>query len=299
MRTCGILLLLCACSPGGPSGSGDTGTTDPYLANADPRVNTYLPDGYEPVAPTRVVFLGDSITAGYGTTDPSLAYTALLQENNADAWPGYDDQTIPSLFPTVTEWVDVSRGGATTDTEANEQLSQLGRKLTYPVSGPTIAITTIGGNDMTALLMAGDQRDAQMDAVQENLATIASYFQDATQFPDGAFLYLANVYDPSDGVGQVDGCFYGLDLSTVMDAMYETNDRTRALAQDMGFAALDMNGHFHGHGFYYDDAQNEYYDAADPSLWFYTDCIHPDDRGHHEIRRLVMAALQGIPLQLE
>lgn len=297
MRIPGILLLLGACNPDGSAKTDDS--ADPYATNADPRVNSYMPDGYAPDAPTRVIFLGDSITAGYGTSDDSLAYTALLQENNAEAWPGYDDQTIPSLFPTVTEWIDVSRGGATTETELNNQLSQLSNKLDYPATGPTIAITTIGGNDMQALILAGDDRDAEMDAVQENLADIAAFFQNPGNFPDGAYLYLANVYDPSDGVGQVDGCFYGLDLTTVMESMYETNDRTRALAEDMGFSVVDMNGHFHGHGFYAEDDQNEYYDAADPSLWFYEDCIHPNDRGHHEIRRLFMAALQGIPLQLE
>ena len=58
----------------------------------------------------------------------------------------------------------------------------------------------------------------------------------------------------------------------------------------MGFAVIDMLGHFHGHGHNYDHTENPYYDAADPTGWF-ADCIHANDRGHHEIRRLFYEAM--------
>ena len=61
----------------------------------------------------------------------------------------------------------------------------------------------------------------------------------------------------------------------------------------MGFSALDMRGTFLGHGFYYDDPTAPYYDEADPSLWLANDCIHPNPRGHHEIRTLFWRAIAG------
>jgi hypothetical protein len=35
---------------------------------------------------------------------------------------------------------------------------------------------------------------------------------------------------------------------------------------------------------------NPYYYADDPTKWF-SDCIHPDNRGHSELRRLFFEAI--------
>ena len=41
-----------------------------------------------------------------------------------------------------------------------------------------------------------------------------------------------------------------------------------------------------GHGFHATSETLESYDANDATEWFDNDCIHPNDRGHHELRRL-------------
>src|SRR5262249_38900038 len=143
------------------------------------------------------------------------------------------------------------------------------------------------------LILDIGQTDAVIADVTDNLAATYDFFQDASRFPDGVFIYLANVYEPSDGVGQAAECFYGLDLSQVLTSLDEVNAATRAQAEERRTAWIDMHGHFLGHGFNGDDPANPYYQADDPSLWFYDDCIHPNDRGHHEIRRLFWYALAG------
>jgi len=35
-----------------------------------------------------------------------------------------------------------------------------------------------------------------------------------------------------------------------------------------------------------------YYDATDPTVWF-SDCVHPNDRGHQELRRVFFEAISG------
>jgi hypothetical protein len=60
---------------------------------------------------------------------------------------------------------------------------------------------------------------------------------------------------------------------------------------------LDLRGHFLGHGFYSEASGSAAYDADDPTQWFDRDCIHPNDRGHHELRRLVHAAITGSPFR--
>jgi hypothetical protein len=59
---------------------------------------------------------------------------------------------------------------------------------------------------------------------------------------------------------------------------------------------VDALGHFHGHGNNHDDPENPYYDEEDPSGWF-DDCVHPNDRGHHEIRRLFFEAVAGVAVE--
>lgn len=303
MRIALLALAIVGCHRHDDAGATDDSALDDSAPvddiNADPEVHTYLPDSFDDAAPSRVIFLGDSITAGYGNTEDSLAYTALLQHNDADAWPGYDDEDLDSLYPDLSEVIDVSRGGATTSSLVRTQLGQVEDQLSMPAAGPSLVVMTIAGNDMQELIFNEDETDAKLAEVLDNLTETMAFFQDPDRFPDGTRVYIANVYEPSDGVGQADSCFYSLDLNGVLSALLENNQNTRALAEELGFAWVDMYGHFLGHGYYSEDETNPYYDAEDPSLWFASDCIHPNDRGHHEVRRLFMAAIRGEPLALE
>ena len=78
--------------------------------------------------------------------------------------------------------------------------------------------------------------------------------------------------------------------------MDDLNHGLKRLATDLDFAVMDLRGHFRGHGVYAEDAENLAHDEDDPTRWFIDDCIHPNDRGHHEIRRLFYSAIEGTPL---
>lgn len=299
MRTVLALALLVACDPAATDDSGADGaeTVDP---NADPDVHTYLPPGYGAADPARVIFLGDSITAGHGATDDALGYVQLMLQNDDASWPDHAADDLESVFPQLSEVVDVSRAGATTDTLLGSQIPRLDDQMTLPASGESLVVMTIGGNDITGLLMSGDEDKSEpLQTIQDNLREIVSFFQDPANFPDGAYIYLTNVYDPSDGVGQAAECFYGLDMSHLMEPLAQTNEDSRAMAEELGFAWVDMHGHFLGHGYNADDPTNAYYAGEDWELWFADDCIHPLDAGHHQIRRLFMAAIRGEALQRE
>lgn len=256
-------------------------------------VNSYFPDDYVPQSPARVVFLGDSITAGYGASKQKLSYPRLLKENDDDTWPDAADLDFPGLYGADPEIVDVSQPGATTGSMVGQQLPDVTSSLGDTVSGTTVVIVTIVGNDVQGILLTPDQADETIVSITDNLAEFYDYFADPVRFPDGSFVYLANVYEPSDGVGQADECFYGLDLSSALDTLDQVNAATLAQAQERGVAWIDMHGHFLGHGYHASESDNPYYEADDPSLWFADDCIHPNDRGHHEIRRLFWYALAG------
>jgi len=298
--------LLFACPTADRSGPPDAEEATPFDwgYELDEDVETYLPDDYVAEEPARVVFLGDSITAGVGASQGSLAYPALLEENDDGTWDGWGDHDLRSVYGADFDVVDVAQGGAVTDDLVDRQLPALSAQLGDSVSGQTVVIMTIGGNDMQAailpLLQANDQ-DAEADriigGVADNMHETLDYFDDSERFPDGTFVYFANVYEPSDAVGQSDRCFFGIDYSTIMRYFVQANGTMRDIAEERGAAMVDMRGHFLGHGMYNEDEDNDAYDDDDPSRWFESDCQHPNDRGHHEIRRLFVTAAEGRPLE--
>ncbi|MDP6932875.1 MAG: SGNH/GDSL hydrolase family protein, partial [Myxococcota bacterium] len=243
----------------------------------DPHVDSYVPDSYVAPAPQRIVFLGDSITAGLGVAD---SYDELMVENDDEDWPDHDELDLEHTYPELGEVVDESIGGATTSSLISQQLPNLEDTLGYPAPGETLVVMTIGGNDIVELLFGQADIGAGIDEVLENLAEIIGHFQDPDHFPDGTYIYLSNVYEPTDQVGQAEECFWGYDLSSFQDDFIDANDGIRALAEELGVGMVDMYGHFQGHGYNAEDDSIDVYHQDDPTTWFQSDCIHPNARGH-------------------
>lgn len=293
-----LLLAPLACVPepavATDSGGGeDTAADDSPSPSLDEMVNSYIPEGYAPEEVARVVFVGDSITAGTGASNRNLPYTMLLRENDDETWPTAADLDFGGIYDEEPEVIDEALGGATTASLVAKQLPHVTEALGDQVSGVTAVVVTIAGNDVQALIAKPSKTEETTENILENLGEFYDYFQDPERFPDGSVIFLANVYEPSDGVGQYDDCFYGLNLESVLESLQYVNEATLAQAKERNVAWIDMHGHFLGHGFYSEDEDNPYYQADDPSLWFSDDCIHPNDRGHHEIRRLMWYALAG------
>ncbi len=295
-----LLSALVACAPvtdldTSPSESEDTGDKPDPNENLDGMVNSWFPEDYAPENLARVVFVGDSITAGDGASKAKLAYTKLLEDNPDDTWPTGEELDLDALYDESPEIIDESLPGATTASLVSKQLPHVTEALGDQVSGVTAVIVTIGGNDVQTLIARPNDTEETTEGILENLGEFYDYFQDAERFPDGSVIYLANVYEPSDGVGQVDGCFGGLNLESVLGSLDYVNAATLEHAKERNVAWIDMHGHFLGHGFYAEDEDNDYYEENDPTEWFDSDCIHPNDRGHHEIRRLMWYGLAGLP----
>ena len=288
-----LIALLSACggTPDGTRRGTDTNAFQPAIdETAGPdSVGSYahtLPD-----SPGTVIFLGDSITAGSGVRNDDEDYASLLVQNTS-AWPDWDGIDLMSRYPGI-EVVDVSKSGSWTGTVLGDQLDRFEAQVALPFEGEVLVIITVGGNDLQSVLLDPAGVEERIEKTVHNWAKIAMYFLDDLRFPDGATILMANVYEPTDGVGQVGSCFYGLNLSSLLPSLHDANTQLRGLAEAGGFSALDMRGTFLGHGFHYSDPANPYYDADDPSLWLANDCIHPNARGHHEIRAMFWRAIAG------
>ena len=105
------------------------------------------------------------------------------------------------------------------------------------------------------------------------------------------------MYEPSDGTGYNPDCFFGIQYTDRLPALDRYNRLLREMGEEKGFSVVDLRGHCLGHGHNYQDASVDGYDAADNTLWMLEDCIHPNRRGHHEVRRLLHAAITNQQLQ--
>ncbi|MEZ4323384.1 MAG: GDSL-type esterase/lipase family protein [Myxococcota bacterium] len=288
MRVLALPLLLAACTGADPEDTDDPGYP------VDPDVATWVPEAAPFDQVERVLFFGDSITAGYGMGQLDNAYTRLLVENS-DAWPTFDGNDLTTRYGDL-EVLNASVSGSQTEDVIDRQIPFVEDQLGAVLSGPTLVFITIGGNDLTNALVTPGAIDTVADDIEERMDIITSTLTDPARFPDGVYLLATNVYEPTDGEGQADQCFFGLDVARVEPVLDDVNARTLAMAQERGFAWVDLRAHFRGHGWNSDDASIAAYDEADPTLWLQSDCIHPNKRGHHEIRRLFLAAADGLPL---
>ena len=218
----------------------------------------------------RVIFLGDSITAALYIPPP---WSTRIQGDLRALWPG-------------VEIHNYAVGGAKTDDVYNDQIGNIDTDSTKK----TLIMMTIGGND--ALQVMGEDSETSLAHMQEKfdnyLVPTIEFLTDAGNFPGGSFVILANVYDPTDGVGDFTHCGLGVfaeDWPEVDELAATLNSWYLDLCMEKGIDMLDTYMLFAGHGFNNDDPENEFYcNRCEPDCpcprWYDLTCIHPNADGH-------------------
>jgi hypothetical protein len=59
-----------------------------------------------------------------------------------------------------------------------------------------------------------------------------------------------------------------------------------------GIELFDFYRPYLGHGYTHEDVTSPHYHPQDPTLWFLYDCTHANQRGNHEMRRLIWSQLR-------
>ena len=262
-------------APGEDAPVEDVAPRDEGWAETDggPMVDELGTNNQDIVGVTRVIFLGDSITAV-----PYLTQT----------WSQRIQDDLQGLFGAGIEIRNYAVGGARTEDVLTEQLLRIDTTSTLR----TLVMFTIGGND--AVQVMGDDIAsslAHMETKMDNLRAILDWLYDPAHFPGGVYVVFGNIYDPTDGEGDFTHCGIGV-FSTdwpETDTLAATvNSWFLDEAMARGADLLDMHGLFLGHGFNYRDTTNPYYcRGCDPScpcpLWFDFTCIHPNSDGHEAL----------------
>lgn len=267
--------------------------------------------GFEDVG--RVVTIGDNVGS-----NPSHAqsYVGLLHHNDDELFPEFAGLDLATRLPEA-EVVRLDRGG-----ESFYALAAAGEPacvcagadcpadpcLDVESEAHTLVIVELGVNDLVAVALEllsnealRDDPQPRIDQFRADVAAVLDLATSEANFTAPPALVVTNLYDPSDGVGDLAELvtaffpFPGAENITpelalaVMDG-FDAALREETLAR--GGTLIDVRAHFLGHAWHYDDETLPAYDADDPTLWFGT-VVDPNLRGAHEIRRLLWNELTG------
>ncbi|MEM7477077.1 MAG: SGNH/GDSL hydrolase family protein [Planctomycetota bacterium] len=238
--------------------------------------------------------IGDSVTRGLGAKSPQHSYFERLIKNPSDEYPDMQGNCLSRVLPGIHS-KNIAVSGSTSihhETHIAELLEP------FPDNVFGLVVMTTGGNDIIHNYgmtppSEGAMYGATLTQAQpwiENFETRLNGMLDSieTLFPGGCEIYLADIYDPTDGVGDAPSIFLphwkdGL----AVHAAYNEILRRSAEARPNIFS-VPLHHHFLGHGAHCRQFWREHYQSQDPTYWFYTNVEDPNDRGYDAIRRIFL-----------
>lgn len=250
---------------------------------------------------TVLVGLGDSITAGFGASDRH-SYFELLVSNDDTRYPDMKGRDLRHVLPEL-DVLDYSLSYSTSEECLKDQLPRLG---VFPGEIKGIVVITTGGNDIIHDYGRSAPKDGAMYGCsyeqalkwKENYRNrLAAIIQGVTdRFPGGCELFVANVYDPTDGVGDIENA--GLRLPRWRDGIRVLALMNQVIAEVCSSyentRLVDIHSEFLGHGIHCRDRRNKHYREHDPHYWYYDNLEDPNDRGYDAIRRLFLIEMAKV-----
>ncbi|HPD31753.1 MAG TPA: SGNH/GDSL hydrolase family protein [Phycisphaerae bacterium] len=249
--------------------------------------------------PVLLVGIGDSITDGFGASE-GHSYFDMLISNPADESPEMKGICLGSVLPNLKS-LELAVSGSTS---IHHLTSQLARLEVQPPEVLGLVVMTTGGNDIIhnyghsppqegAMYGATfEQARPWIAAFDERLKSMLDRIEQC--FPGGCHIFLANIYDPTDGVG--DATRAGLpawpDAMKVLAAYNEII--ARHAGQRPNVHLVDIHSEFLGHGIYCTQPWRRHYRWADPHYWYYMNLEDPNDRGYDAIRRLFLLEIAKV-----
>jgi len=241
--------------------------------------------------------LGDSITAGYGAS-PGKSYFERLARNPKDEWEEMNGVCLGAVFPNLS--CDNRAQSGSTSIEHLER--QVNRLRVEPSSVFGIVALTTGGNDIIHSYGRKPPEEGAMygatieqalpwiENYERRLETMLEGIQRA--FPGGCEVFLANIYDPTDGLGTARLFMLPSwpDGLKVLEAYNEVIARVAARRDHVHL--VDLHGLFMGHGITCTQFWRTTYHPEDPYYWYNRDVFEdPNDRGYDAARRAFLLAM--------
>lgn len=247
--------------------------------------------------PVRLIGIGDSITAGLGADSPDHTFFSRLIKNPDDEYRDMQDRCLSRVIPKLS-CENLAISGST----SRDHLAVIDQRL-----GPHapdvfgLVVMTTGGNDLIHNYGRSPPKECAMYGA--TLAQAAPWIEafrarldemlrklDAS-FPGGCEIYLGDIYDPTDGVGDAPSVYLpqwpdGLAIHAKYNAMIAECARARPNVH-----VVPLGQAFLGHGTHCRQFWRKTYVREDPHYWFYENIEDPNDRGYDAIRRLFLNAI--------
>ena len=243
--------------------------------------------------------VGDSVTAGFGVRH-AYSYVGRMVENPPDEFADVDGICLSAVLPNLrVENIAVS--GSTSLQHVDHLRDRL--DVQDPATLGLVVMTT-GGNDLIHDYGRTPPREGAMygatleqarpwiDNFRWRLDLLIDLIDE--RFPGGCHVFLADIYDPSDSVG--DPAMAGLPRWKDCLAIHgEYNDIIHACAAKRANVHLvPMHAEFLGHGVHCTQFWRPHYRAEDPCYWYGTNLEDPNERGYDAVRRLFLIEMGKI-----
>lgn len=277
-----------------PVGSGPAGPAVPAAQFAQPWTDRQV----------LLVGLGDSVTAGFGARK-GYGYFDRLASNPEDEFPDLRAISLSAVLPGL-RITNLAVSGSTSFEHAEKQLPRL------PVAESNVlglVVITTGGNDLIHNYGRTPPREqAMFGATWEQAQPWVKQFETRlafilreikSRFPGGCQIFLANIYDPTDGMGDIQraGLPAWKDGLKILAAYNEII--RRGAEQDDQVHLVDLHSAFLGHGIHCTQFWAEHYRADDPHYWYHVNLEDPNERGYDAIRRLFLIEMTKVAPQLK
>jgi hypothetical protein len=273
--------------------------------------NIYLPQGKGPAGPDvpaepfkhvwsqrkALLFgIGDDITDG-SSVQEGFSYFQRLVKNPADDSSDMLDKNLSAVFPNLT-----TTNVASSWTSSIHHHPPLEMMAKNPEDVLGIVVMTTGCNDILHSYREKPPAEGAMyGATIEQALPWLDNFQKrldemVTQikylFPGGCHIFIANIYDLTDGTGDVSTWFTRLPAWPDGLAILEGyNEIIKECADKYDYVHLvDIHKTFLGHGIHCRKFWIENYCWRDPTYWYQSKAQDPsaNERGHDAIRRLFL-----------
>jgi lysophospholipase L1-like esterase len=255
--------------------------------------------------PVLVVGIGDSVTAGFGASSEKKGFFQRLVKNPPDEFADMHGKSLEHVFPNLMPPVNVAKSGYTSQECLERLVPQL--KLQDEETFGIIVMTT-GGNDIIhdygrTPPREGAMYGATIDQAQPWIANFSARLdaiidQLQAKFPGGCIFFIANIYDPTDDVG--DAPTAGLPAwPDGLKIIAAYNDViAHAAAARKNVEMVDMHAGFLGHGIHCLQFWRKHYDKKDPYYWYWENLEDPNDRGYDALRRMFLNEMARVLPQL-
>ena len=285
-----VILLLILCGAGyywfflaRPTGSGPAGPNVPQ-------------EPFQTVWSERQILLlgmGDSITAGFGMPK-GYGYVDWMLDNPPDEFPEMQGICLRKVLPNI-DVKNISVSGSTSLQHADWIDSKL---ETQPNELFGLIVFTTGGNDLIHNYGRSKPKEGAMygATLEEAKGWIENYKNrlDAMlektneKFPGGCVIFLCDIYDPTDGVGDAVSAFLP-DWPDGLKILAEYNRIIREAAEKYDYVFhVPLHETYLGHGTHSTQFWRKHYRWNDPTYWFGTNLEDPNIRGFDAIRRIFL-----------